>query len=141
MPPPPPVSEMSQPGPTGTLAPLNGSVGAENAPGQGVLFLKKRTSANGKASDEAASTKAGKSTTRRLHHVACYLKPDEYSQLKEQAAKRRLSVSTYVKGCLLGHHKAAALQKGPGQRRPVRRCAPVPGERETDRRTRRREGR
>ena len=60
VPPPPPSPEMSQPGPTGTVAPLNGSVGAENAPEQGVLFLKKRTSANGKASDEAASTKAGK---------------------------------------------------------------------------------
>jgi len=60
VPPPPPSPEMSQPGPTGTVAPLNGSVGAENAPQQGVLFLKTRTSANGKASDEAASTKAGK---------------------------------------------------------------------------------
>ena len=78
---------------------------------------------------------------RRLHHVACYLRPDEYSQLKEQAAKRRLSLSTYVKGCLLGHHKAQPLQKGLGQRRPVRRFAPVAGKRETDRRTRRREGR
>jgi hypothetical protein len=50
---------------------------------------------------------------RRLHHVACYLKPDEYSQLKEQAAKRRLSLSTYVKGCLLGHHKAQPFKKDP----------------------------
>jgi hypothetical protein len=51
---------------------------------------------------------------RRLHHVACYLKPDEYSQLKEQAAKRRLSLSTYVKGCLLGHHEAQRIKKDPG---------------------------
>ena len=50
---------------------------------------------------------------RRLHHVACYLKPDEYSQLKEQAAKRRLSLSTYVKGCLLGHHEAPAFKNDP----------------------------
>jgi hypothetical protein len=55
---------------------------------------------------------------RRLHHVACYLKPDEYSQLKEQAAKRRLSVSTYVKGCLLGHHKAQPFKKDAGSRDP-----------------------
>jgi len=55
---------------------------------------------------------------RRLHHVACYLKPDEYSQLKEQAAKRRLSVSTYVKGCLLGHHKAQPLKRDPGSGDP-----------------------
>jgi len=55
---------------------------------------------------------------RRLHHVACYLKPDEYSQLKEQAAKRRLSVSTYVKGCLLGHHKAPPFKRDPGSGDP-----------------------
>ena len=60
VPPPPPSPEMSQPGSTGTVAPLNGSVGAENAPEQGVLFLKKRTSVNGKASAAAAATKAGK---------------------------------------------------------------------------------
>ena len=50
---------------------------------------------------------------RRLHHVACYLQPDEYSQLKEQAAKRRLSLSTYVKSCLLGHQKAQPFKKDP----------------------------
>jgi type IV secretion system protein VirD4 len=57
--PPPSSPEMLQPGPTGATAP-NGSAELEQAPEQGVLFLKKRTSANGKASDEAASTKAGK---------------------------------------------------------------------------------
>src|SRR5216684_2642128 len=55
---------------------------------------------------------------RRLHHVACYLKPDEYSQLKEQAAKRRLSLSTYVKGCLLGHHETQPFKKDPGSGDP-----------------------
>src|SRR5260370_34397480 len=55
---------------------------------------------------------------RSLHHVACYLKPDESSQLKEQAAKRRLSRSTYVKGCLLGHHETQPFKKDPGSGDP-----------------------
>ena len=78
---------------------------------------------------------------RRLHHVACYLSPDEYSHLKEQAAKRRLSLSTYVKGCLLGHHETQPLKKDPSQWRRVRCFAPVGRKREADRRAGRRKGR
>ncbi len=43
---------------------------------------------------------------RRLHHVACYVNPEELSHLRAEAAKRRLSLSSYVKGCLMGHYES-----------------------------------
>jgi hypothetical protein len=48
---------------------------------------------------------------KRLHHIACYVNADEYAHLKEQAVKRHLSLSTYVKGCLLGQHEPLPFTK------------------------------